>query len=140
MQQPGEIKHPSRAKQLIDFSGLQYTSPHNGSTITPTDIDGCIEWNDECFIFFEIKLKGKDVPYGQLLALQRLIDAISKPAILLIATHETENCNEVIDAATCIVSRFYRDGKWINAEQRNQTLKNAISAYLSRITDYKDNQ
>ena len=143
MQQPGEIKHPSRAKQLIDFSGLQYTSPHNGSTITPTDIDGCIEWNDECFIFFEIKLKGKDLPYGQRLALQRLVKSCNKPAVLFIAEHNIENCNDGIDAAKCIVEKYYLPNGWHSWNGKEYTLRQVINSYLFHTTGYKipkDNQ
>ena len=48
MPERGVITNRARARQIRDFSGLQI------GTITPTDLDGLIEFHDECFIFCEI--------------------------------------------------------------------------------------
>ena len=45
----GAIMHAERAKQLNDFNGLQY------GNITPTDIDGVIDYKDRAMVFLEIK-------------------------------------------------------------------------------------
>ena len=63
----GSIQFPDRARQLIDFSGLRYNK------ITPTDIDGFIEYHDEAIVFMEFKYGNAELPYGQKLALERLL-------------------------------------------------------------------
>ena len=42
----GVIQNRDRKKQIIDFSGLKY------GKITPTDIDGLIEYKDKAMMFF----------------------------------------------------------------------------------------
>jgi len=39
----GKIEHRDRARQIRDFSNLRY------GNITPTDIDGLIEYQNKCF-------------------------------------------------------------------------------------------
>jgi len=65
------IKYPKRAKQLIDFSGIK-----NGK-IHPSDIDAVLEFDNQHLLLFEVKLKGVQVPLGQRLMLQRIIDSWS---------------------------------------------------------------
>ena len=64
----GVIQNRERARQIIDFSGLRY------GNITPTDIDGCIEYQDKGVAFIEIKHRDSPMPKGQELALTRLVD------------------------------------------------------------------
>jgi len=49
----GVIKYRGRARQIIDFRGLTY------GNITPTDIDGLIEYKDKCILLIEIKHQSK---------------------------------------------------------------------------------
>ena len=67
MNERGVINNIQRAQQINDFSNLLY------GKITPTDIDGMIEYRGKLYIFFEIKYKDKDMPFGQRLALERLV-------------------------------------------------------------------
>jgi len=66
----GSIKHLERYKQskLISYVGLE-----RRRRITPTDIDGFIDYNGNMFIWLEGKLIGKDLDYGQKLALEHLV-------------------------------------------------------------------
>lgn len=48
----GEIKFIDRYKQLISYEGLE-----RHRKITPTDIDGVIDYNGNAFIFLEGKLE-----------------------------------------------------------------------------------
>ena len=60
-------------KQLIDFQGLAVDE-----YIYPTDIDGLIEYKDSEYIIFEVKYGDAEVPFGQKLALQRMVDDFTK--------------------------------------------------------------
>ena len=127
----GEIVNRNRARQILDFSNMLFDHK-----ITPTDIDGLIEYRNRCFIFFEVKYKTDDgiapLPFGQRLALERIIDNLSKPAILFLATHTTKNSNEDINAAECIVERYYWIGKWQMLNGRNITLKTACNNFIKK--------
>ena len=107
----GVIQFRSRAKQIIDFSGLSFDYH-----ITPTDIDGVIEYHAlNCWAFMEFKCGNAPVPYGQKKAFERLVDNCvyaGQDAILLICRHDTKNTNNDINAADAIVSDLYWRGKW----------------------------
>ena len=53
------VKYRERAKQIIDFTGLQW------DTITPTDIDGLIEYKNKAMVFMEFKHNDAQMPKGQ---------------------------------------------------------------------------
>lgn len=126
----GSIYNRFRAAQLRDFSGLLY------GNITPTDIDGLIEYKNRCFVFMETKKEGNDLPYGQMLALRRVCDAISnpikKPSILFITEHNNGN-GEDIDFARTIVRQIYHKGTLRNPKTKELTLKSAIDIYLTSL-------
>ena len=121
----GVIRNKEIASMLRDFSGLRF---HNG--ITPTDIDGFFDFGDSFFVFFELKYSDAPLPYGQLLALQRLADTVAKvkPAVLIIASHTAEP-GEMIDAAGSIVRRYRYKGKWFHP-QKQTTLREAVEKFL----------
>jgi hypothetical protein len=100
----GVIENTARAQQINDFSGLLY------GKITPTDIDGLIEYQDKAYVFIEVKYNGKDLPYGQRLAIKRLVDDTSaqgKQAIALIVNHEVADTSASVPVAECIVREMY---------------------------------
>ena len=104
----GKINNPKRAKQLHDFSGLRFKN------ITPTDIDGFVEFQDKLFVLMEAKAGGAPLPGGQRLAIERLCLAITqsgRTAVALILTHNIPPEQE-IDFAKCIVVEYWRDGAW----------------------------
>lgn len=81
-----KILNPKRMKQLIDFKGLELD---NG--IYPTDIDGLIEYHDSEYILLEVKHKDARVPYGQRLAIQRMVDDFTKAgkkAVAIVCEHK----------------------------------------------------
>jgi len=122
----GKIRNREAIKQIRNFSGLRW------GTITPTDIDGYYEINNIAFIFIEIKYKNSVLPYGQRLALQRLVDNIGekKKAILILARHEKES-GEDIDTANCEVVKFYFRGEWHDAR-----LKQNLKEFCDWFNDY----
>jgi len=103
----GEIRTPEYALQVRDFTGLRY------GKITPTDIDGFIDFDNKLFIFLEPKYKGKGVDRGQELALERLCDACRKAgvrSVVIVADHEASP-PAPIPCAACVVRVIY-DGTW----------------------------
>lgn len=124
MDNRGAIRNSDFAGQLRDFSGLRY------GNITPTDIDALIEYHDKCYVFAETKFNGVTVPYGQLLALTRIIDDLKKPAVLFITSHHHAP-NEQIDMANTIVERVYFRGKWRQFESCR--LRDAVDRFLNKF-------
>lgn len=119
----GKIRNREYAKQLRDFSGLRF------GNITPTDIDGFLDFGNKVFIIFELKYGNSQLVYGQNLALERLCDAsqqAEKQTYLIIAKHET---NEDIDAASCRIIKYRHKSKWIYPK-KSTTLKEGIKKII----------
>lgn len=105
----GVIYNKARSQQINDFGNMAY------GNITPTDIDGLIEYKDKGYIFYEIKYGDKEVPRGQRLALQRLIDDIEKAGkigCVVIAEHDIQDTDESVPLDGCRVRELYFAGKW----------------------------
>lgn len=121
----GAIHTPHLAAQLNDFSGLRYKQ------ITPTNIDGFVEFSDRLFVFIETKLPDVAMPRGQRLALERIVDAIAgarRYAIALIAVHE--NRDGMIAVAACPVVEYRFRGAW-QFPREPVTVRDAIDRMLS---------
>jgi hypothetical protein len=127
----GRIIYRERAKQLRDFSGLQF------GKITPTDIDGFIEYKNKCYVIMEAKYITGKHSYGQTLALERLCDDLekTKPTLLIFARHTTE-VNQDVDYSTCDVERYRYKGAWHTCRKN---VKDLIDAFFQRI-DERDEQ
>jgi len=105
----GEIKCLKRYKQLISYEGLI-----RHRKITPTDIDGVIDYAGNAFIFMECKLEGIEIEKGQKLAIENIINGLyegGKKACCLLFRHNKVP-EEIILAKDCIVSEIYYEGKW----------------------------
>lgn len=114
----GKIKNREQSSQIRDYSGLRW------GTITPTDIDGFFEINNELFVFIEIKFEGRPMPFGQKLGLERLVDALQKDkkAILIVARHDSPPEAD-IDAASREVVSYRFQGRWVRLEAGAWKLK-----------------
>lgn len=124
----GKIQHRERARQIIDFSGLRF------GNITPTDIDGLIEYKDTAYIFYEYKLVDIEMPKGQRLALERIADNLQKAgkqATILVCVHNVTNPQNDIQASEAIVREFYYCGRWIRDGRR--TSKDITNSFLSMV-------
>lgn len=102
----GIIRNRAYAQQIRDFSGLKF------GTVTPTDIDAFIEIADQTFVFMESKFGGSVPPRGQILALERLCDAVflaGRESILLLMSHTSR---EDIDFAACPVHAYRYQKEW----------------------------
>jgi hypothetical protein len=110
MGERGVIRNREYGKQLRDFSGLRFEKG-----ITPTDIDGFVEFGNRVFVLIETKFDGAVMSWGQRTALERLADAISrggdKHAILIIATHNSAAEFDV-DVGNCLVTEYRVRGLW----------------------------
>ena len=100
-----KILNPKRMKQLIDFKGLEL------------DIDGLIEYHDSEYILLEVKHKDARVPYGQRLAIQRMVDDFTKAgkkAVAIVCEHKVDDTDKPVVAAFCKVRELYYGGehKW----------------------------
>jgi len=121
----GVIRNREYASQIRDFSGLLI------GNITPTDIDGFIEYKDKCFIFVETKHNNAKLPFGQRLAFERLADACNKykPTLFIIGSHNTIGD---IDFANCLVTEYRFDFKW-RIQETTITVKDMIMRFISSI-------
>lgn len=122
----GKIRNRKYATQVRDFTGLRY------GTITPTDIDGFTDFGDKIFIFIETKYKNAELPYGQKLHLQRLVDAIQQSgrhALGIVAEHE--HVEEDIDVANCKVREIRWEEQWIGIDNKH-TVRKTMDKLLER--------
>jgi len=123
----GKIYNRDRAKQLIDFSGLIY------GNITPTDIDGLIEYHNKGYVLMDTKYQDAICPHGQRLALERTTDDLTKsgkPTLCIISEHEVDDPNEDIDMANTIVREFRWKGKW-QKPKATRTTKMLVDWFIS---------
>ncbi len=127
MVERGEIEHRERARQLRDFRGLVW------GTITPTDLDGFLDFGNKVFIFIEYKYKDKKMDRGQELALERLVDIVPKPCIAIHATHNQDDPRKDIDSANAKVVRYYcKENKGVWSSETAGTVKEIIDLFLKK--------
>jgi hypothetical protein len=125
----GKIQFRDRAKQIIDFSGIRYQQ------ITPTDIDGLIEYRDTAFLVYEYKLEGAKMPYGQELALTRLVDSLQKSgkiAALLLCKHDVRDPNDDINGADAKVIKIYYCKNWYS-DMKRRTVKEVTNSFIEFV-------
>lgn len=121
----GVIRNKEFASQIMSFHNMRY------GNITPTDIDGFIEYKNKCFIFFESKHTGSALKGGQRLALERLTDAChaSRPTILFVCHHNESMADERgVDVSGSIVFEYRYNGKWKTGKEK--TLKSWTSEFI----------
>lgn len=123
----GAVVHKNRATQERDFTGLRY------GAITPTDIDGVIEYKNKCYIFYEAKcITAPPMSRGQALAFERLCDDLQKikPTIVISLEHNFP-ANEPIDFASCKVKSCRWKGKWIDVKA-DVTVKKVTDWFIKK--------
>lgn len=127
----GVIQNRARAKQLRDFSGLHF------GNITPTDIDGLIEYHGKAYVILELKLTDAILSDGQRLALERLTDDLSrsgKKSLCIIASHDTQDSEGDIDVANAIVAEYRWGGKWLNPKIQ-YNVKQFMDLFLAKVVE-----
>jgi hypothetical protein len=106
----GNIKFKGRAKQLNSFNGMI-----RRRNITPTDIDGIIDYNGKAFVILEGKYGDAELPKGQKIALENLANTIlsaNKRVVVIIYRHFIHDTNQEINVSKQIVSDIYFKRKW----------------------------
>lgn len=100
------IRNSLQTKQGIDFTGLQ-----NGK-IHPTDIDALLEFDNRLLILFEMKRRGNNIPLGQKIALERIVDNWTNNGRVAIAIKLEHNYNEPVDVPIeeCEATQYYMVG------------------------------
>jgi hypothetical protein len=124
----GKIRTRQYAAQLKDFSGLRF------GRITPTDIDGFVDFQNRAFVIFEIKHGATTMPYGQRLGYERLADACEKAGIktLVIVAHHNIAAPADIDVASLPVTQVRLCGKW-KPPNIPHTVRTAFEAFLKWV-------
>lgn len=129
-QQRGVIQNRARKQQIADMSGLRFQK------ITPTDLDGFLDFDNRLFVFIEGKFIATPVMFGQQLAIDRLCDAChSAPrryAFAIIADHH-HPANEDIDFAHMTVRSIRQNGKWAAPMQKGLTVRAAIDRMVAFV-------
>ena len=125
----GKIRNRECAKQLKDFSGLRF------GKITPTDIDGFVDFQNKAFVIFEIKYGSTPMPYGQRIGYERLADACEKAGIqtLVIVAHHNIQAPMDIDVAVLPVTKVRIGGKWRKPNVPH-TVRSAFESFLEWIS------
>lgn len=124
----GKIENRNIARQIIDFSGIQY------GKITPTDIDGLIEYHDKAIVLLEFKYADAELPRGQRVALERMCDCFrraNKEATVLVCEHFVKDCTKDIIARNAIVREVYYKGNWYN--DGKSTVKERVDRFIQFV-------
>lgn len=99
----GVIVNRQLGSQIKDYSGLRHDK------ITPTDIDGIIEYKDFAYLIIELKYPNVALPKGQEICLERLIrdlQTIKPQSILIIGEHHTPKEDD-IDVSGADITKVY---------------------------------
>ena len=110
-----------------DFSGLRY------GKITPTDLDGFVEFDDQVFVFIELKYRDSEMKKGQRVALERLCDVCwrdGKYAVLIVARYEESG--KVVDVAPLPVVQYRFQGQWV-FPKRALTVRQLVDAARTHL-------
>ena len=89
-----KINHPDYLKQIHNLTGIVRMRG-----ITPTDIDGLIDYGGRAFIYLEGKVLGVDLLKGQKMAIENLVKSHWKaghPSIAIIYVHTNHSDQEVM--------------------------------------------
>lgn len=123
----GVIVHRDLASKLRDFSGLCF------GKISPTDIDAFLEFGDKAYVFIEAKYKNAQLPYGQKLALERLVDCVgaTRKALLIVCSHKS-GPDEDIDIGACEVKAYRSRGQW-RIPPNGNTVRKMIDEFMKFV-------
>ena len=130
MTERGVYKNANRGRQLIRFDGIQY------GNITPTDGDVMIEYKNQLWVFGEVKMVGVEVPYGQRLALERLVvdtGKAGKHSIAIIGDHNIRDIMQDVYLAKDVMARefFSTETNLWRPPKRKMSFTQVMDAYIS---------
>ena len=113
----GLIRNSKQTTQAIDFDGIKTGKIH------PSDIDAVLEFDNKALILIEVKRKGNDLPLGQRMLLERIVDKW-EVGIVLKVEHQCYDTDVDIPLKDCIVTGVYYKGKW---NSYNDNLKDTLN-------------
>jgi len=128
----GKIRYLNRYKQPISYEGMM-----RRRKITPTDIDGLIDYHGNCFIYIEGKGVGAPIEYGQRKALENLVDSHVKaghPACAVIFRH-TSDSDSIVIAKDQRVDLIYHNKQW-----RPPVAPMTVLQFIERWESYHESQ
>ena len=102
------VKNRETLGQVILFEGLQTKN------VSPSDIDAVLEIRGNYLILFEVKKDGFDIPKGQRILLETLVDVwdeTGRMGIVVKAAHRVKNNKDIL-LKNCEVSEIYYKGSW----------------------------
>lgn len=105
----GKIRFVDRYKQLISYEGMM-----RRRKITPTDIDGMIDYNGICFVYIEGKHRDAPMEYGQQKAIEHMVDSHVKaghPSCAIVFRHDCD-ADTIIMAKDQYVDKIYYQYEW----------------------------
>ncbi len=106
------IRNTKQVRQSIDFTGVENNKIH------PTDIDFVLEFDNDILVLGEVKREGNDIPLGQKLVLQRMVDRWGDKAIALKVVHSHYDDDTDIPLKDCFVESYYSKKKWSDLKNR----------------------
>jgi len=118
------------ASAVRDYTCLRYKN------ITPTDIDGLIDFANKVFVLIELKHVSAKLEGGQRQAFERLADSVNKPCYFIVAEYDTDGD---IKADVCIVREMRVNEHWETSKE-GITLRCAIDRILRKYApEYLEN-
>jgi hypothetical protein len=77
--------------------------------ITPSDLDGYIEYKNKAYLLIELKYGDAEMKYGQRLALERMARdlACKKEVLAMIVEHDVVDVNATIPVDRCEVREIF---------------------------------
>lgn len=129
MYQHGAYKNANRGRQLLLFTDLNYDA-----NVAPMDLDGLIEYHNKKRVLIEVKLQNTPVPYGERIALERMVNDFSiagKETIAIIADHKVFDTKEDVLVKDCIVRELYhsRERQW-RPPKKMMTVQMLLDSFL----------
>lgn len=121
----GDVRSRALATKARDYRGIRY------GNITPTDIDGLLEYQNKGFVLIETKYGDSELPMGQRLALERLCDSLQKKSLLIISSHQTPE-NQPIDMAAAMVTEYRYQKQW-RTPKENINTKTLIDRFINSL-------
>ncbi len=112
----GRVLSQYRFKQSILFDGLVY------GTISPTDIDGFLDFNNRLFVLIEAKSAGAPFCDGQRIAFERLARGSRVPTVYMFVTHSIPTIEDVY-LGDCGVAKVFRAPGWTWQDQLEPLVK-----------------
>jgi len=127
----GGIYHRARAEQLLIWPELRW------GNIRPTDVDAFVDFRGDVFVWGEVKLRGKDVPQGQRIAMDNMRKVYAdagRKYLFFIAEHNVP-CGQDIRLEDTTVRRYcWHGGYWKDCEILTRDL---LSRFVSRFAHLK---